>query len=137
MRIPLAAFLLVTSLSSAETLVGSSPQVGDPVHFSMSKHGLKSLLEAGTLESRASQPIVSYRIGWALSKDGKVSLHEGPWMNVPAGVEPGAKTDVPDQAVPFDTAAQRYLFYISEVTYADGTRWSAEATPLIEQAKGH
>ena len=111
-------------------------QDGDPVQMVQSHHGTRDALLAASFVNRGDQPIVSYRIGWAIVKDGKTSLHEGPLMNVPGQIASGSTAEVPDQAVKFDTDARVYMFYVAEVTYADGTTWAATAKPLITQAEG-
>ena len=133
----LATLLLASTGCLAETLLGPAAQSTDPVQLTQTEHNLRMALDGATLLNKGQQPIRRYRIGWALVQDGKVSLHEGISMYVDGDVQPQATVHVPDQGVHLDPSVQRYLFYVSEIEYADGSHWNAEALPLITQAKDH
>ena len=63
---------------------------------------------------------MSYRIGWVYVHRTEVVFHVGNVMNVPAGLAPNRVKNVPDQAVLPDTAAERVVFFVSELTLPMG-----------------
>ena len=131
----LISCVLLTVSAIAQTNVGPALQKGDPVQITESHHGEKDALLGAVFLNRSDKSILSYRIGWAVMKDGKTTLQEGTSVSIPGGAAAGAAVEVPDQQVLLDRSARVFMFYVSEVTYTDGTTWSAEAAPLITQAQ--
>lgn len=125
----------VPAQTSQGTTLGSLLQTSEPAMLISTHHTLTDALAGATLRNQGKVPITSYRVGWVLLKDGKTSVHETGTMSVPSGVQPGGTVEVPDQTIPLDTAARSFLFYVSEVTYADGTKWSADAEALLKQVR--
>ena len=86
-------------------------------------HQSKALLKA-ELKNEINSPIVSYRIGWANVHPKDIELREGALIRV-RGIKPGSVDDVSDQTVPFDASAERVIFFVAELAFADGSRWKA------------
>jgi hypothetical protein len=89
---------------------------------------------AARLENGGEKTIVSYRIGWAYVHPYGIEFHAGALMSVPEGIEPGRIQEVPDQAVPFDARAERVIFFVAELTFADGGRWKTDHEDIEHEA---
>jgi len=84
------------------------------------------LLAAAKIKNESKKTILSYRIGWSYVHDDKMEFHNGDLRGVPAGIRPGTTQDVAGQAVPMDADAQQVIFFIAELTFSDGKRWTAK-----------
>ena len=129
--------LTMPLLAHAQTELGALLQAGEPVHFTSTHHGLHNALAGGSIENRGAQALVGYRVGWVLIQQGRTSLHEGPWIAVEHDAQPGSTIQVPDLAIPLDTTASSYYFYVAETTNGDGTQWSADAKAILQEAASH
>jgi hypothetical protein len=95
MRILVIA-LTVLSVSSAFAGTGMviAKQPNAPVQIVSTLHGIPDVLQSAWFENRGTKPIIGYRIGWASVSAGRSRFETGPWMNVLAGVNPGARVEV-------------------------------------------
>ena len=66
--------------------------------------------------------------------NGKAEVHQSAWMNTPGGIASGANQIVPAQGIPINTQAEAMTFFVSSVSYADGTRWNAHKSDLLKQS---
>lgn len=134
MRILVMA-LTVLSVSSAFAGTGMviAKQPNAPVQIVRTLHGIPDVLQSAWFENRGSKSIIGYRIGWASMSVGKSRFEMGPWMNVPAGVNPGATVEVPAQGVALDARAENMVFFVSEVKFADGSHWKANHGELLKR----
>ena len=112
-------------------------QVNSPAKITESIHGVSDIFSGGKLENTSKQRIISYRVAWVVRYyDGKTEIAQGAHMNVPAGIDGGASTEIPDQAVSgkyFKTGAQTIDFYISEVKFQNGKGWKADLRKLQKE----
>jgi hypothetical protein len=122
-----AVFALSQGLSMAV-------QPGAPARLVQTTHGTTNLLTAARLENDSKKPITSYKIGWAYVRRDETEFHTGALMNVPAGIKPGVVYDVPDQAVLYDPRVQGVIFFVAELTFADGSRWHAANEDIRHEA---
>lgn len=130
---PAATALVLVVLSLVGCAVASThvamviaPQDNAPARLVQTTHGLSDLLTAARLKNGSDKRIRSYQIGWAYVRPNGIEFHMGVLMRVPAGIKPGHVHDVVDQAVPFEGSAERVIFFVAEVTFADGSHWKAD-----------
>lgn len=129
------AFILVScAVAAASVAMKIAMQRSAPAHLVQTTHGYPSLLTAARLENDGEKPITSYRVGWAYVRPHGIDFHIGVLMNVPAGIKPGDIHDVSDQAVPFDARAQSVIFFVAELSFADGSRWTANNADIKPEA---
>jgi len=88
-------------------------------------HGF-DLLTAATLKNRSEKTIISYRIGWGYILQNGIEFHTGALMSVPAGVKPGRIHTVPGQGIHLAQGAEQFIFFVAELTFATGDRWTAK-----------
>ena len=66
-------------------------------------------------------------VGFSASHSVRAAMvHNGALRGVPAGIRPGRIQDVAGQAVPMDPGAQQVIFFVAELTFSDGKRWTAK-----------
>ena len=92
-------------------------------------HGL-DLLTAATLKNRSEKTIIAYRIGWGYVLQNGIEFHTGGLMSVPAGVKPGSMHHVPGQGVHLAPGAEQVIFFVAELTFANGDHWTAKKKDL-------
>jgi len=92
-------------------------------------HGF-DLLTAATLKNRSKKTIISYRIGWASILQDGIEFHTGALMSVPAGVKPGRTHNVPGQGIHLAPGAEQVIFFVAELTFANGDHWTAKKKDL-------
>ena len=92
-------------------------------------HGF-DLLTAATLKNRSEKTIISYRIGWGYVLRNEIELHTGALMSVPAGVKPGRIQNVPGQGIHLAPGAEQVIFFVAELTFANGDHWTAKKKHL-------
>jgi len=117
--------LSVGAFASTGTTMLAAPQDSAPAKLVQTTHGIPDLLTAAKFLNQSGKSITSYRIGWAYVLPTKVEFHSGAVMKVPAGIHSGLVQEVPDQAVSMNAAANKVIFFISELTFADGSHWKA------------
>lgn len=88
-------------------------------------HGF-DLLTAATLKNRSEKTIISYRIGWGYVLQNGMEFHTGAPMSVPAGVKPGRIHNVPGQGIHLAPGAEQVIFFVAELTFANGDHWTAK-----------
>ena len=129
------AFILVgCAVAAASVTMEIAMQRGAPAHLVQTTHGYPSLLTAARLKNDGKKLITSYRIGWAYLRPDGIEFHVGVLMNVPASLKPGDINDVSDQAIPFDARAQSVIFFVAELSFADGSRWTANNADITPEA---
>ena len=101
---------------------GAPATLFGPTKFTL---GISDLLMTARLKNNSDKPIKSYRIGWAYVLRNGVQFHAGAELNVPAGIRPSETCEVPDQTIPLNLNAERVIFFVAELTFADGSRWKA------------
>jgi hypothetical protein len=124
-------FASLLPLASADTAMTLARQPAAPLQLIKTTHSLRDALEGATVKNLGDKSISGYRVGWAIVKNGKVTFQKGPWINLPAGVAPGALQSVPAQGVRLDEQAQEMLFFVAEIRYTDGSRWKADQQKLV------
>ena len=115
----------IGAFASTGTAMLTAPQDSAPAKLVQTTHGIPDLLIAAKFLNQSGKSIISYRIGWAYVLPRRVEFHNGAAMNVPSGIHSGVVQEVPDQAVSMNTAANKVIFFISELTFADGSHWKA------------
>jgi hypothetical protein len=107
-----------------------APQEKAPAQLvSPTTHGF-DLLAAATLKNRSEKTIISYRIGWGYIVQNGIEFHTGALMSVPAGVKPGRTHNVPAQGVDFPPGAEQVIFFVAELTFANGDHCTAKKKDL-------
>ena len=106
------------------TLVIAS-QKGSPARLVQASFGVP-LLVAAKIKNESKKTILSYRIGWSYVQDDRMEFHNSDLRSVPAGIRPGRTQDVAGEAVPMDPGAQQVIFFVAELTFSDGKRWTAK-----------
>jgi hypothetical protein len=110
--------------------LGIAPQEKGPAQLvSSTAHGF-DLLTAATLKNRSKKTIISYRIGWGYVLQNGTEFHTGARMSVPAGVKPSKTCNVPAQGVDFPAGAEQVIFFVAELTFANGDHWTAKKKEL-------
>src|SRR5438046_6556769 len=102
-----------------------APQTGSPARLVQASFGVP-LLAAAKIKNESKKTILSYRIGWSYVHDDKMEFHNGDLRGVPAGIRPGTTQDVAGQAVSMDADAQQVIFFVAELNFSDGKRWTAK-----------
>jgi hypothetical protein len=107
-----------------------APQEGAPAQLvPPTTHGL-DLLTAAKLKNRSEKTIISYRIGWGYVLQNGIEFHTGALMSVPAGVKPGRVRNVPGQGIHLAPGAEQVIFFVAELTFANGDHWTARKKDL-------
>jgi len=102
-----------------------APQKGSPARFIQASFGVP-LLMAAKIRNEGKKTIVSYRIGWSYVHDDRMEFHQSDLRSVPSGIRPGGTQEVAGQDIPRDRDAQQVVFFITELTFSDGKRWTAK-----------
>ncbi len=134
MKLAVAALLACSSCASAATSMSSAIQRDAPVQIKSTTHGIFDALKSAVFINRSGKVITAYQIGWVSVIGGKAEVHQSVWMNTPGGIAAGSDQTVPAQGIPINTQAQNLIFFVSHVSFADGTQWSAREDELLEQA---
>src|SRR5437660_6163284 len=98
-------------------------QKGSPARLVQASFGVP-LLVAAKIKNESKKTILSYRIGWSYAREDKMEFHNGDLRSVPTGIRPGATRDVVGQSVSMDTDAQQVIFFVTELTFSNGKRWT-------------
>jgi len=107
-----------------------APQEKAPAQLVLpTAHGF-DLLMAATLKNRGEKTIISYRIGWGYVLQNGIEFHTGALMSVPAGVKPGRIHSVPGQGIHLAPVAEQVIFFVAELTFANGDHWTAKKKDL-------
>ncbi len=83
-------------------------------------HGF-DLLTAATLKNRSKKTIISYRIGWAFILQNGIEFHTGAL---------GRTHNVPGQGIHLAPGAEQVIFFVAELTFANGDHWTAKKKDL-------
>jgi len=126
----LLALALITVPLHAGTVMGPAKQPGTPAMLTSTTHTLTDALAAASLKNQGNKRISGYRIGWITIVNGKPRFKTGPWMNLPAGIDPGTVVSVPAQSIAIDSRADRMIFYVAEASFPDGTHWKSDRTSI-------
>jgi hypothetical protein len=113
------------------TLLVSAPQARAPAQLVSTAYGFPDLLMAARLRNRSGKTIISYRIGWGYVRPNAIDFYTGTLMSVPGGVKPGRIQNVPSQSVRSDPRAEQVIFFIAELTFADGEHWTAKRKDIL------
>jgi len=132
------AFLLVgRAVAATEVpLIWIATQTTAPAHLvriALGRPHLSKALLKAQLKNDSDSPIVSYRIGWANVHLKEIELRKGTLISV-REIKPGSVDDVSDQTVPFDASAERVIFFVAELAFADGSRWKANSEDIEHEA---
>ncbi len=118
------------SLTTKPIRLVTAAQKGAPAQLvSPTSHGF-DLLTAATLKNRSEKTIVSYRIGWGYVLQNGIEFHTGALMSVPSGVKPGRLHSVPAQDIHLAPDAEQVIFFVAELTFANGDHWMARKKDL-------
>ena len=113
--------------------LGLAEQLNAPAKLIETTHTMTDLLSAAKLRNLSSEAIVAYRVAYKIISSGEQKLVQGVEMNVPAGLAPKTQMDVPSQGFgsPRQVGAPaRVVFYVSEVKFASGDVWQANASDV-------
>jgi hypothetical protein len=102
-----------------------APQKESPARLVQASFGVP-VLAAAKIKNESKKTILSYRIGWSYAHENQMEFHNGDLRSVPTGIRPGATRDVVGQSVSMDTDAQQVIFFVAELTFSDGKRWTSE-----------
>lgn len=130
-----AAVALLVPASFAQTRMALATPKNSPVVLVQTTHGIPEALESAQWVNRSNRQITSYRMGWLTVISGKNTFHVGPWMNLPAGVKPGATATVPAQGIPLNRKASSMVFYVAGVRFSDGDQWKPTHTAVLRAAQ--
>ena len=121
------------------TLMVKVPQQSSSAVLVSTTHSPVDFLSAATLKNVDDKPVTGYRIGWAVVfPSGKIEVHLGVRLSIPAGIEPGGTWDAPSQAVSPDYARQGasvVAFFVAEVYLAGEQPWKADLVQVREEAR--
>jgi hypothetical protein len=106
--------------------LGLASELNSPAKLTQVTNAVKDWFVSGTLTNEGGKKIVAYRIGWAVATGNAVKFAEGPWMNLPAGITEGESILVPAQNVQPQMQASQVVFFVSQVKFADGSKWKAD-----------
>jgi hypothetical protein len=120
--------LLSLTLESIRLVI--APQKEAPAQLVPPTSYGSDLLMAATLKNRSEKTIISYRIGWGYVLQSGIEFHTGALMSVPAGVKPGRIHNVRDQDIDFAPGAEQVIFFVAELTFANGEHWTAKKKDL-------
>ena len=136
LRVFLAVAFLLIGCAAAVTEVAMvmATQRSAPSHLVQIALEHPNLLKGARLKNDSGKPIASYRIGWANVRPNGIELRRGSLVTVRRGIKPGDTNDIPDQVVPFDESAQSVMFFVAEVTFADGTNWEVDIKDIAPEA---
>jgi hypothetical protein len=93
-----------------------------------------NLLKSARLKNDSGRPITSYRIGWANVRSNGIELRRGNLFSVRKEIKPGDTNEIPDQVVPFDESAESVIFFVAELTFADGSNWEVDIKDIAPEA---
>lgn len=139
--LPIALFGQTVAHPTSPTSItmNVAQQVDAPARLVATMHTVKDFLSGARLENRSSKAITAYHIGWLIQYPDRKENKEGVLMNVPAGIQPGRTYAVPAQAVYaseiIPTHPTALVFYVSAVTFADGSSWTADVDKLKEASR--
>lgn len=112
-------------MDSLGVMLVIAPQKGSPARLVQASFGAP-LLAAAKMKNESRKMILSYRIGWSYVHDDRMEFHNGDLRRVPAGIRPGRTLDVAGQDIPRDVDVQQVIFFVAELTFSDGKRWTAK-----------
>ena len=110
--------------SSVVTFV-IAPQKGSPARLVQASFGVP-LLMAAKIKNESRKTILSYRIGWSYVHDDRMEFGNSDLRRVSAGIRPGRTQDVAGQDIPRNPDAQQVIFFVAELTFSNGKRWTAK-----------
>ncbi len=129
------AFLLIGSAAAVtEVAMVMATQRSAPAHVVQTALEHPNFLKGARLNNDSGTAIASYRIGWANVYPNAIELRRGSPINVRRGIKPGDTHDVPDQVMPFNESAQSVIFFVAEVTFADGSNWEVDIKDIAPEA---
>lgn len=108
-----------------------APQKESPARLVQASFGVPLLTDA-KIKNDSNKTILSYRIGWSYVHDDRMEFHNSELRRVPNGIGPGRTQDVAGQDVPTDRDALQVIFFVSELIFSDGKRWTAKKNIQIQ-----
>jgi hypothetical protein len=120
--------LLLLTLESIRLVI--APQKEAPAQLASPSRHVSDLLIGATLKNRSEKTIISYRIGWGYVLQNGMEFHTGTLTSVPSGVKPGRIHNVPEQDIDFALGAEQVIFFVAELTFANGEHWTAKKKDL-------
>ena len=131
----LAAFLVIGgAVAAAQVAMVMATQHTAPARLVRIALEQPNVLTGAQLRNDSGKPIASYRIGWANIYPNGLQLRRANLISVRKGVKPGDIQDVPSQAIGFDEGSQNVMFFVAEVTYADGSNWQVDLKDIAPEA---
>jgi len=125
--------------SSTGIAMNIAQQMEAPARLVETMHTVQDLLAGAQLQNRSRKTITAYRVGWLIQYPDRTENKQGVLMNVPAGIQPGRTYAVLGQAVNVTDIAPTHpnavVFYISAVTFADGSNWKADVDKLKNMSR--
>jgi len=120
------------------TAMVNIPQQDSPALLVSTTHTTSDLLSAATLKNVGQRSLSACRLGWVVVfPSGKNEVYLGAPMNIPAGIEPGAKWEAPAQSVSPKYAKQKaaaIAFFVAEAYPLGGEPWKADLVQIRRQA---
>ena len=117
--------IAAAAFGSSGTAMLPAPQRNAPAALVVTTHTSTDLLQSAKAHNNNNKRLVAYRIGWAYVFRSEFQFHKGPMMNVPVGIAPHSDFDVPAQAIPLNRNANAVVFFVAQVTFADGSQWKS------------
>jgi hypothetical protein len=127
------ARLVGCAVAATEVGMVIATQRAAPAHLVRGALGRPNLLTA-QLENDSDNRIVSHRIGWLNVRPYGIELRKGVLISVRGRIKPGDIRDIADQAVSFDESAQSVIFFVAELTFADGSVWNVDIEDIAHEA---
>jgi hypothetical protein len=132
-------------LAVAVLLIGCAVAVNDvqmvmatqrsaPAHLVQIALAHPNVLKGARLNNDSGKAIASYRIGWANVYSTGIDLRQCGLVTARKGIKPGDTQDVPDQVIPYNESAQSVIFFVAEVTFADGSNWQVDIKDIAPDA---
>jgi hypothetical protein len=129
------AFLLIgCAVAGTDVAMVMATQRSAPAHLVQIALEHPNILKGARLNNDSAKAISSYRIGWANVYPNGVELRRGSLVTVRRGIKGGDAQNVPDQAIPFNESAQSVIFFVAEVTFADGSNWEVDIKDIAPEA---
>ena len=127
-------FLWVSgAVAATEVAMVVATQRTAPAHLVRVALGRPNLLTT-QLKNGSDNRIVSYRIGCASVRPNGIELHKGDLISVRGAIKPGDIHDVAGQAFSFDESAQSLIYFVAELTFADGSVWNVDIEDIAHEA---
>lgn len=128
--------LIVSSFSfaSSGTSMLIAKQEKSPASLVEATFGMYNLVESAKLANHNGKAIAAYKIGWVYVVSGKATVNYGEWVVVFPADASKKVLQVPAQAVAPKHDAEKVVFFVAGLKYADGTLWNSDEKVIVKDA---